>query len=66
MVTSVRDGRPQDVVRVGYDAIGERYHEWSHASPTRLRMGAASGRPAAHQRSRSDQTAMTRAVTECG
>jgi|tagenome__1003787_1003787.scaffolds.fasta_scaffold20840106_2 SAM-dependent methyltransferase len=30
--------RPQDVVRTGYDAIGERYHEWSHAGPTRLRM----------------------------
>lgn len=29
---------PQDVVRAGYDAIGERYHAWSHASPTRLRM----------------------------
>jgi len=24
------------VVRTGYDAIGERYHEWSHLSPTRL------------------------------
>ncbi len=30
--------RPQDVVRAGYDAIGGRYHAWSHASPTRLRM----------------------------
>ncbi len=29
---------PQHVVRAGYDAIGERYHQWSHASPTRLRM----------------------------
>ena len=30
--------RPQDVVRAGYDAIGERYHAWSHAGLTRLRM----------------------------
>ena len=30
--------RPQDVVRAGYDAIGERYHAWSHTGPTRLRM----------------------------
>ncbi len=30
--------RPQDVVRAGYDAIGERYHQWSHAGATRLRM----------------------------
>lgn len=29
---------PQSVVRAGYDAIGERYHEWSHSTPTRLRM----------------------------
>lgn len=29
-------GGARDVVRAGYDAIGERYHEWSHASPTRL------------------------------
>ena len=38
---SVDDGtmtRPQDVVRAGYDAIGDRYHEWSHAGPVRLRM----------------------------
>ena len=27
---------PRDTVRRGYDAIGERYHAWSHASPTRL------------------------------
>jgi SAM-dependent methyltransferase len=25
-------------VRAGYDAISERYHAWSHAGPTRLRM----------------------------
>lgn len=24
-----------DIVRAGYDAIGPRYHEWSHASPVR-------------------------------
>jgi SAM-dependent methyltransferase len=28
---------PVRIVRDGYDAIGERYHEWSHASPTRIR-----------------------------
>ena len=27
---------PRDVVRAGYDAIGERYHTWSAATPTRL------------------------------
>jgi cyclopropane fatty-acyl-phospholipid synthase-like methyltransferase len=27
---------PADVVRAGYDAIGPRYHEWSHATPTRV------------------------------
>jgi SAM-dependent methyltransferase len=27
---------PADVVRTGYDAIGARYHDWSHADPTRL------------------------------
>ena len=27
---------PRETVRRGYDAIGERYHAWSHASPTRL------------------------------
>lgn len=26
-----------NVVRQGYDAIGDRYHMWSHRSPTRLR-----------------------------
>jgi SAM-dependent methyltransferase len=25
-------------VRAGYDAIGAGYHDWSHATPTRLRM----------------------------
>jgi cyclopropane fatty-acyl-phospholipid synthase-like methyltransferase len=29
-------GRPQDVVRAGYDEIGERYHAWSHHSDVRL------------------------------
>lgn len=29
-------GDPQGVVRAGYDAIGDRYHAWSHASPVRL------------------------------
>lgn len=28
--------RQRDVVRAGYDAIGERYHSWSHASAVRL------------------------------
>jgi cyclopropane fatty-acyl-phospholipid synthase-like methyltransferase len=27
---------PYDVVRRGYDAIGPRYHEWSHRDPDRL------------------------------
>jgi cyclopropane fatty-acyl-phospholipid synthase-like methyltransferase len=27
---------PAEVVRSGYDAIGDRYHAWSHADPTRL------------------------------
>jgi SAM-dependent methyltransferase len=27
---------PVRIVRDGYDAIGERYHEWSHESPTRI------------------------------
>ncbi|HEX8002784.1 MAG TPA: class I SAM-dependent methyltransferase [Mycobacteriales bacterium] len=27
---------PQRIVRDGYDAIGERYHAWSHAAPTRI------------------------------
>lgn len=27
---------PFDVVRAGYDAIGERYRDWSHQSPVRL------------------------------
>jgi len=27
---------PHDVVRTGYDSIGERYHEWSHRSEIRL------------------------------
>ena len=31
------DGDPLRIVREGYDAIGERYHEWSHDSPTRIR-----------------------------
>ena len=26
-----------EVVRAGYDGIGDRYHAWSHASPTRRR-----------------------------
>ncbi len=28
--------RHRDVVRAGYDAIGERYHAWSHASAVRI------------------------------
>lgn len=28
--------RPVEIVRRGYDAIGERYHAWSHESPTRI------------------------------
>jgi SAM-dependent methyltransferase len=28
---------PMRIVREGYDAIGERYHAWSHDSPTRIR-----------------------------
>lgn len=30
------NGAPQQVVARGYDAIGPRYREWSHASPVRL------------------------------
>ena len=26
----------RDVVRAGYDEIGEKYHSWSHASEVRL------------------------------
>lgn len=32
---------PIRIVREGYDAIGERYHEWSHAAPARLRYVSA-------------------------
>jgi cyclopropane fatty-acyl-phospholipid synthase-like methyltransferase len=28
--------QPRDLVRAGYDEIGERYHSWSHASEIRL------------------------------